>query len=88
MKHLIVALALILGGCASHPIISNMPVPQKVEAPIELYQCGTTPPAFKFYDGLTPDEVVLLRRDWPNFQKWIEEKNRCLEAWKAWGRTK
>lgn len=91
MKFLIpFMLAAALCGCAGTPthtvktVVVKVPVATKMVAPDVLLACGHKEPAFKFSPGAQPDEIVIAPKDQPAFQAWIEDKNRCIDAWRAW----
>lgn len=94
-----VALAVVLcllAGCATKPPIERIvvrevkvPVPVARVVPDNLSQCGTVRPAFRFYATIDPEYRVGIRsQDEILLRNWVDEKDRCLQAWQTWSRTK
>jgi hypothetical protein len=89
-----IALLLMLCGCATHApspprIVTHevkVPVPVARVPPPALKSCGRDAPGFRFSattdptvrTGLTPEAEAALRT-------WVDAKERCLRAWRAWG---
>lgn len=91
---LILLTALALTGCMGYKdrivvktVEVKVPTYIKVEVPEALAQCGTAKPGFKFYPSPAGGNDILIREeDQPAFRAWVEDKQRCVNAWKAWSK--
>jgi len=85
-------LAFGLSGCSSKPALVRtvevkVPVYIVPAPPAALAACGEIKPGFRFYSpSPTSKDVLILEKDQLAFQRWVEEKNRCIKAWKEWGK--
>ncbi len=95
MKPLIcLSVAGLIAGCATTkqvPVVKTVrvevPVIVQAQPPASLLACGSAKPEFRFYapaDG--SKDVLILEKDQPAFQAWINEKMRCIDAWQEWAK--
>lgn len=95
MKSLICIIAAgLIAGCATTkpvPVVKTVrvevPVVVQAQPPAALLACGQVKPEFRFYapaDG--SKDVLILEKDQPAFQAWINEKVRCIRAWQEWAK--
>ena len=86
-----VLLALLAAGCAGkreviRTVEVKVPVVTQAVPPAALQACGNVKPTFRFKSLPGTNHVVILEEDQQAFMDWVNEKQRCIESWKEWGR--
>jgi len=87
-----ILLALTISACGvfkkdprGKPPVVEVPVPVMPEPHEDLKACGEKEPRFQFRaHPEDEDSVVLYPEDQWHLRRWVEEKNRCRDAWRAW----
>lgn len=86
----------LLCSCTTTPPVERIvvrevkvPVPVARVVPDKLMQCGKNRPEFRFYATIDPDYRVGIRgQDEILLRGWIDQKDRCIQGWQEWSRTK
>lgn len=94
---LVIIIALSLAGCAARAptraVITTMQVKVPVKVPTyravpsNLAACGSDRPNFRFYAPADPRfSSALKAEDEPKLRAWVDRKQTCIDAWRAWSK--
>lgn len=89
-KFLAVVLCFGLASCIGSvkrdaPEEIKMPVAVMPAPPADLRECGSNPPMFVFEPVEDKPNYVQLTPDGQrNLKEWIDGKQACIRAWRAW----
>lgn len=84
------AVALVLSACTpgisrKAPDVVKIPVPTMPTPHDDLLSCGYSPPKFQFEAvEERPDYVQLSPDGQHQLKEWIDGKQDCIRAWRAW----